>query len=93
MVELCEFNELSKLFPPPKQKVAPDQMQNFYSLKYIYFLQTSHMLCSELAHHLAERAINPASETFLRRERKELANTAIRTVQASLTTQLYDSLG
>ncbi|KAF8418231.1 hypothetical protein EV426DRAFT_345294 [Tirmania nivea] len=89
MVELCEFHELSKLFPPPKRRLAPERMQTFYSLKYIYFLRTSHMLCSELAHHLAERAINPTLETFLRRERKELANTAIRTIQASLTTQLY----
>lgn len=89
MVELCEFHELSKLFPPPKQKVAPDRMRAFYSLKYIYFLSTSHTLCSELAYHLAERAINPTLETFLRRERKEFANTAIRTIQASLTTQLY----
>ncbi|RPB21958.1 hypothetical protein L211DRAFT_827589 [Terfezia boudieri ATCC MYA-4762] len=72
MVELCEFHELSKLFPPPKQKVAPDRMRAFYSLKYIYFLSTSHTLCSELAYHLAERAINPTLETFLRRERKEL---------------------
>lgn len=93
MVELSEFNELSKLFPAPKRKVTPDQIKAFYSLKYLYFLRTSHMLCSDLAYHLAERAINPTLETFLRRERKELANTAIRTVQASLTSQLYGSLG
>lgn len=87
MLGLWEYNELSKLFPPP---AASDQAGAVYSLRYMHFLKSSHTLCNDLAYHIAERAINPTFETFLRREKKEPANTAIRTIQFSLTPKLYD---
>ena len=91
MVDIRNFGKLAKLFVPPKQRTGSDQsqVQTVYSLKYIHFLRTAHKLCQSLAYHLAERAVNPAMDSFLRKEKRDFASTSIRSIQATLTPQLY----
>ncbi|KAI5804425.1 hypothetical protein EDC01DRAFT_419370 [Geopyxis carbonaria] len=91
------LTQLSRLFTPPRSSDPDAAGARRYTLPYVCMLEKRHNVCSQLAFHLASRAVAPlfARAAGSRRERHDLAarrTQAIAIISSRLRSQLYHVL-